>query len=155
MYSAEPAHFYDEFPEIPLGELFGLLEQTARNLRQIQRQTVSEAGLTPAQYSVLHLLWQQDERPFKDFADALLCTPATITGIIDTLERKGLVKRKPNPADRRSLLATLTDAGRALQGSTPNLDRVYDSCCSELTPLEARQLAFLLGKLNDSMSQGE
>ena len=155
MSSTEPVHFYDEFPEISLGELFGLLEQTARNLRQIQRETVSEAGLTPAQYSVLHLLWERDERPFRDFAEALLCTPATVTGIIDTLERKGLVRRKPNPADRRSLLATLTEGGRALQGSTPNLDRVYDSCCSGVTPLEARQLAFLLGKLNDSLSQKE
>ena len=103
------------------------------------------------QYSVLHLLWEQDERPFKDFADALLCTRATITGIIDTLERKGLVMRKPNPADRRSLLATLTEEGRELQHKTPSLDSVYNKCCSGLSPLEFHQLSWLLNKLNESL----
>jgi DNA-binding MarR family transcriptional regulator len=134
-----------------MGEVFELVDHTARNLRRIQRQTVSEVGLTPAQYGVLHLLWEQDGRPFKDFAEALLCSRATITGIVDTLERKGLVTRVPNPADRRSFLATLTDQGRGLQHSTPNLNRTYDKCCSGLTPLEFQQLGFLLRKLNGSM----
>ena len=142
---------YDEVPETTMGEVFELIDHTARNLRRIQRQTVSEVGLTPAQYGILHLLWERDRRPFKDFAEALMCSRATITGIIDTLERKGLVARVPNPADRRSFLATLTDAGRDLQYSTPSLDRTYDKCCSGLTPLEFQQLGFLLRKLNDSM----
>ncbi len=146
-----PIDYYDEIPQASLGETFKLIEQTAKNLKRIQRQTVHLVGLTPPQYSVLHLLWEQDERPFKDFADALLCTRATITGIIDTLEGKGFVTRKPNPADRRSLLATLTDEGRELQYSTPSLDRVYDKCCSGLTPLEFRQLGWLLNKLNESL----
>ena len=144
-------HLYDEFPETSLGEVFELIDHTAKNLRRIQRQTVSDVGLTPPQYSVLHMLWQQDKRPFKAFAEALKCTRATVTGIIDTLERKGLVRRTPNPADRRSFLATLTDAGRELQRSTPSLDKTYDRCCSGLTPLEFQQLGFLLRKLNGSM----
>ena len=142
---------YDEVPETSMGEVFELIDHTAKNLRRIQRQTVSDAGLTPAQYGVLHLLWEQDRRPFKDFAEALLCSRATITGIIDTLERKGLVARVPNPTDRRSFLAALTDTGRDLQYSTPSLDKTYDKCCSGLTPLEFQQLGFLLRKLNDSM----
>jgi MarR family 2-MHQ and catechol resistance regulon transcriptional repressor len=145
-------NFYDEFPETTMGEVFELVEQTAKGLRRIQRQTVREVGLTPPQYGVLHLLWDQDERPFKDLADALLCTRATITGIIDKLERKGYVTRKPNPADRRSLLATLTAEGRALQFSAPTLDAIYDNCCSGLTPLEFQQLGFLLRRLNDSLN---
>jgi len=115
------------------------------------RQTVREADLTPPQYAVLNMLWDQDGRPFKEFAVALVCTRATITGIIDTLERKGLVVRKPNPEDRRSLLATLTEAGSALQQKTPSLETTYNSCCSGLSPLEFQQLAFLLHKLNDSL----
>ena len=142
---------HDEVPATTMGEVFELIDHTARNLRRIQRQTVSEVGLTPAQYGVLHLLWEQDRRPFKDFAEALLCSPATITGIVDTLERKGLVTRALNPNDRRSFLAALTDDGWKLQHSTPSLDRTYDKCCSVLTPLEFQQLGFLLGKLNDSM----
>lgn len=152
MSVAAQIHFYDKFPEATMGEIFGLIEHTAKNLRRIQRRTVREVGLTPPQYGVLHMLWERDERPFKDLADALLCTRATITGIIDTLERKGFVMRKPNPADRRSILAALTDEGRDLQHSTPALDSIYNSCCSGLAPLEFQQLGFLLQKLNDSLN---
>ena len=144
-----------EMPSISLSEVFELIDQTAKNLRNIQRQTVSDSGLTPPQYSVLHLLWERDGRPFKEFAEFLLCSRATITGIIDTLERKGLVERKPNPEDRRSLLATLTDEGRAMQQNTPILENIYNTCCAGLSPIELQQLSFLLNKLNDSINYQE
>ena len=145
----------DKLPSISLSEVFELIDQTAKNLRQIQRETVSESGLTPPQYYVLHLLWEKDQRPFKEFAEIFSCSPPTITGIIDTLERKGLVKRQTNPEDRRSLLATLTDEGKAMQAKTPSLENIYNSCCDGLSPLEIQQLSFLLNKLNNSISYRE
>ena len=144
-----------EMPSISLSEVFELIDQTAKNLRNIQRQTVSDSGLTPPQYAVLHLLWEQDERPFKEFADFLVCSRATITGIIDTLERKGLVERKTNPEDRRSLLATLTEEGRSMQQKTPVLENIYNTCCAGLSLIELQQLSFLLNKLNNSISYQE
>lgn len=39
---------------------------------------------------------------------------ATVTGLLDTLERRGLVQRRPHPTDRRSLLVSITDQGRRL-----------------------------------------
>ena len=141
-----------ELPSVSLSEVFELIDQTAKNLRYIQRQTVSESGLTPPQYAVLHLLWEQDERPFKEIADYMVCSRATITGIVDTLERKGLVVRKTNPEDRRSLLATLTDEGRSMQQKTPVLENIYNTCCAGLSPIELQQLSFLLNKLNDSIN---
>ncbi len=147
-----PIQFYDEMPETSLTEVFELIELIAKNLRRIQRQTVSEADLTPPQYYVLLQLWEQDERPFKELADALACTPATITGIVDTLEGKGLVMRNPNPADRRSLLATLTNKGHDLRHKTPSLEKIFSSCCDGLAPRELQQLGLLLNKLNDSLN---
>jgi DNA-binding MarR family transcriptional regulator len=146
-----PIQDLTQVTEASLTEIFKLLDQTARNLKRIQRQTFSQAGLTPPQYAVLHLLWERDGRPFKEFAEALVCTRATITGIIDTLERKGLVKRRPNPRDRRSLLATLTEAGQKLQAETPSVNQMYYTCCTGLTPVEFQQLGFLLAKLNRSL----
>ena len=146
---------HDELPSVSLTEVFELIDRTAKNLRYIQRQTVSESGLTPPQYSVLHLLWERDERPFKEFADFLQCSRATITGIIDTLERKGLVTRKTNPEDRRSLLATLTDEGRNMQQKTPALENIYNTCCNVLSPIEMQQLSFLLKKFNNSINYQE
>ena len=133
-------------------EIFSLLDQVARRLREIQRKTVSEINLTPPQFQTLRLLWEQDGQPFKDLAEANGCTRPTMTGIVDTLEKNGLVSRQPNPEDRRSLLVTLTEKGRDLEGSTPDLERIYDSCCAGLSEGEYHQFGLLLEKLDRTLS---
>ncbi|MFQ5555167.1 MAG: MarR family winged helix-turn-helix transcriptional regulator, partial [Acidimicrobiia bacterium] len=100
-------------------------------------------------------LWTQDERPLKDLADVAFCTRATITGLVDVLERKGLVTREPNPDDRRSLLVTLTESGRDLRKTTPTVSDMYHGCCSGLRPEETRQLAALMAKLDSSLATWE
>ena len=105
----------EEYQSGSIPEIFQLIELVEKKLSRIQRETIGEADLTPPQYFVLSLLWEKDGRPFKELAEASHCSPATMTGIIDTLEKKGLVTRDPNPADRRSLLARLTEQGLALQ----------------------------------------
>ena len=135
----------------PVTEVFELLDQVARRLRAIQRLTVSQADLTPPQFQTLRLLWEHDRQPFKDLAAYLGCTRSTMTGIVDTLEKKELVVRQPNPTDRRSLLVTLTEKGAALEGSTPDLERIYAKCCVGLNVEEFRQLGLLLGKLDQSL----
>jgi len=133
-------------------EVFWLIELAGKRLKQIQRETIRDTDLTPPQYFVLTLLWEKDGRPFKDLAAAVGCSRATMTGIVDTLERKGLVTREPNPHDRRSLLVKLTQRGRALAESTPTLDRIFRGCCVGLEPDEVGQLSRLLKKLNESLS---
>lgn len=132
-------------------EVFQLVDAVAHKLRQMQRESVREAGLTPPQYAVMNELWALDGRTFKELAAAARCSPATMTGIVDTLEGKGLVHRAPNPDDRRSLLVVLTAAGRSLQAETPKLDRIFDGCCDALRPEEAEQLSHLLRKLEQAL----
>ena len=143
----DKAHQSGSMPEV-----FRLIELAEKKLKQIQRETIGEADLTPPQYFILTLLWERDGRPLKELAAAAHCSPATMTGIVDTLEGKELVTREPNPADRRSLLVELTEQGRALRDSTPTLDRIFRSCCVGLEPDEVRQLSWLLKKLNESLS---
>jgi DNA-binding MarR family transcriptional regulator len=135
----------------PVSEVFELLDQVARQLREIQRLTISEVNLTPPQFQTLRLLWELDSQPLKDLADANGCTRPTMTGIVDTLEKKGLVTRQPNPEDRRSLLVALTEKGKALEGSTPDLEIIYAKCCVGLSAEEFRQLGLLLEKLDQSL----
>jgi DNA-binding MarR family transcriptional regulator len=132
-------------------EVFQLIEQVSKKLKQFQRRTTREAGLTPAQYFILSLLWENDRMPFKDLAAASLTSRPTITGIVDTLEKKGLVTREPNPADRRSLLVSLTKKGESLRQATPTLESIFTSCCSSLSPVEIQQLTALLQKLNGTL----
>ena len=141
----------EEYQSGSMPEVFQLIELADKRLKQIQRETISGADLTPPQYFVLTLLWEQDGRPFKELAAAANCSPATMTGIVDTLERKGLVAREPNPDDRRSLLVRLTGEGRGLKDSTPTLEGIFRGCCVGLDPDEIRQLSQLLRKLNESL----
>jgi DNA-binding MarR family transcriptional regulator len=136
----------------PVTDVFTLLDQVARKLREIQRLTVSESNLTPPQFQTLRWLWARDGQPFKDLADANGCTRPTMTGIVDTLEKNGLVSRQPNPDDRRSLLVTLTKKGKDLEDSMPDLDRIYASCCTGLSVEEYQQLGLLLGKLDSTLN---
>jgi len=133
-------------------EIFQLIDVVSKKLTQIQRETVQEANMTPPQYSVLTLLWASDGRPLKELAAASHCSRATMTGIVDTLEGKGLVVRHPNPDDRRSLLVKLTDSGQSLRESTPTVDRIFRGCCTGLKPAEAKELGRLLRKLDDSLA---
>ncbi|SCD98751.1 DNA-binding transcriptional regulator, MarR family [Streptomyces sp. Termitarium-T10T-6] len=50
--------------------------------------------------------------PMRKIAVRLKCEPSNVTGIIDRLEARGLVERRPDPADRRVKLAAATDQGR-------------------------------------------
>lgn len=134
-----------------MSEVFQLLDHVAKKLTRVQRDDIGTAELTPAQYSVLGLLWDRDGRQLNELSTACCCSPSTVTGIVDTLERKGLVSREPNPRDRRSLLVTLTEDGRALEGRTPTLDTIFGDCCPSIEPEELQQLSGLLKKLNDAL----
>jgi DNA-binding MarR family transcriptional regulator len=133
-------------------EVFHLIDKASKKLNKLQSQTLREANLTSPQYFILSLLWEKDGQPFKDLATALAYTPATVTGIVDTLERKGMVYRAPNLLDRRSQLVMLTDAGRTIQRSTPTLERIFRNCCTGFEPEERKQLSLLLEKLIRSLN---
>jgi DNA-binding MarR family transcriptional regulator len=145
----------DEFAQGSLPEAFQLIERLSRKLRSLQRQTTSSTGLTPPQYVVLRSLADTNGQPLKDLADVALCTRATITGIVDVLERKDLVERQPNPEDRRSLCVFLTAKGRQLQESTPGLESIPDGCCTVMEPNQTRQLARLLNQLDRAFATWE
>jgi DNA-binding MarR family transcriptional regulator len=61
---------------------------------------------------VLFRLHRCGDTALGDLAESLESTPRNITGLVDHLERDGLVERVPDPEDRRSVRARLTQAGR-------------------------------------------
>ncbi|WP_418956897.1 MarR family winged helix-turn-helix transcriptional regulator [Streptomyces tritici] len=74
-------------------------------------QAAAQHALTGAQARVLGLI-SLDPVPMRKIALKLKCEPSNITGIVDRLEARGLVERRPDPADRRVKLAAATDEGR-------------------------------------------
>lgn len=133
--------------------VFQRIEQAARSLRRIHGLAVRRAGLTPAQFQVLTLLRDRNHRPPSEIATLCGCTRATITGVVDGLEKKRLVARTPHPSDRRSALIAITREGRRALDGAPELGRVLANCCSGLSPDEGRRLAEGLARLNESLDR--
>ncbi|MEV5958211.1 MarR family transcriptional regulator [Streptomyces sp. NPDC051987] len=74
-------------------------------------EAAGEHALTGAQARLLSLL-SLEPLPMRKLAQKLKCEPSNVTGIVDRLEARGLVERRPDPADRRVKLAAATDEGR-------------------------------------------
>ncbi|MEU9008649.1 MarR family transcriptional regulator [Streptomyces sp. NPDC048479] len=74
-------------------------------------QAAATHSLTGAQARVLGLL-AVEPTPMRRIAQKLKCEPSNVTGIIDRLEARGLVERRPDPNDRRVKLAAPTEDGR-------------------------------------------
>lgn len=85
-----------------------------------------------------------------ELRDRLHLPAQTVTGVLDQLEAAGLVRRSRHPADRRSILVSATDAGRAvLDRICPPLIEIEEDCLAALSPAEQQQLAGLLGRVQD------
>jgi DNA-binding MarR family transcriptional regulator len=81
-------------------------------------------------------------------AQTLMLSPAGMTSRLDRLESQGLIERRPDPSDRRSTLAVLTDAGRSLVDAAVSEHVVNEArLLSALSPGEQRTLDDLLRKL--------
>lgn len=132
-------------------DAFELIHDINKKFEKLQRQAISNDELTTAQYFILRQLWVTDGLQFKDLANACNCSRSTITGVIDTMEKKNLVKRVSHPNDRRSILVKLTEKGMALKETTPTLDSLTNNCCKGINQDELDTLCVLLRKVSDSL----
>lgn len=74
-------------------------------------KNIRELGLTPSQFDVIATLGNTEGMNMTDLAKKTLVTKGTLTGIIDRLEKKGLVMREVPPENRRSFIIFLTLEG--------------------------------------------
>jgi DNA-binding MarR family transcriptional regulator len=131
-------------------KIFQLINVLNKKYDKLQRLIIKDDNLTPPQHSILMQLWETDGKRFKELASACCCSPSTITGIVDTMEKHQLVYRENNPEDRRSLLVKLTDKGKAIESETPQIKLILENCCEGFTPEDIEVLTQLLKKLSDS-----
>src|ERR687887_913124 len=82
-------------------------------VRAVSRD-VARHGLTLGQFAVLEALYHRGPLPLGKIGELLLVTAGNITYVVDQLERRGLVKRERQRADRRVIYASLTSRGMEL-----------------------------------------
>jgi DNA-binding MarR family transcriptional regulator len=134
-------------------EVFLNLLRTGDEAFRIVDENLAAHSLSQGRFSVLMLLLAKTEncpRPRTPAELAELCgvTRATMTGLIDTLERDGLVTREPDPEDRRMMAVKLTGGGHArLHRVLPGHFRRMATLMAGLTEPERKQLVALLLKI--------
>jgi len=74
-----------------------------------------EVGLYRGQPPVLMALWEQEGLTQTELAEQLHITPATVTRMLQRMERTGFIQRQPDPLDQRISRVYLTEAGTAVQ----------------------------------------
>lgn len=102
------------------------LGKVYRNVQRFYENHLSTFGLTPVQYFVIVSLYKQDGMKFKDLANSLSIEGPTLTGLLDRMERAGLLERRGDPEDRRSVLVYLTDKGKQIGPEVSGLASMLD-----------------------------
>jgi len=92
--------------------IFFQLTKTSQTAVKFLGQKVSNLGITPIQSLILRFLGEEDQLTVSALAKRSELDMATLTGILDRLEGAGLIERKTNPVDRRSLYICLTPRGK-------------------------------------------
>jgi MarR family transcriptional regulator, organic hydroperoxide resistance regulator len=106
-----------------------------------------ELDLSPAQCHVLHLIEPGQPLPMRQLAKTLSCDASNVTGLIDRLEARGLVERRPSAQDRRVKELQLTATGSRVRSSLLRRMTAQSHPLSRLSPRQQRELVRMLEAL--------
>jgi DNA-binding MarR family transcriptional regulator len=113
LYSVRMRELFEPLDvDISVVEAMAALKIAAHAISHLYERWADQYGLTEGRLGVLFRLHRCGATPLGDLANDLDSTPRNITGLVDHLERDGLVERVPDHDDRRSVRANLTEAGR-------------------------------------------
>jgi MarR family transcriptional regulator, lower aerobic nicotinate degradation pathway regulator len=104
--------------------------------------------VTPQQFGLLGFLWHQDGLTQAELSAKSQIDRTTMGGLIDRLEKEGLVARRAHPEDRRAYRICLTEKGKQMERDlAPLAMKTQEKFTSKLTPQELETLKSLLEKI--------
>ncbi len=120
----------------------------ARRLREMSQETLAPWDITPAHLRALRALKRHGTMRLSVLSDHLHIAPRSTTEVVDALESRGLVRRRPDPGDRRATLVEATEQGTAILEATraargTEAERVF----GQLSATDRADLARILRKL--------
>ncbi|WP_367125594.1 MarR family winged helix-turn-helix transcriptional regulator [Streptomyces phytohabitans] len=127
-------------------EVVDLIATVVMRYHEEYELAASQHSLTGAQARVLGLL-AREPAPMRHVARQLKCEPSNVTGIVDRLEARGLVERRPDPSDRRVKVAAATEEGRVTADVLRDALDFAREPLAGLTSLERRMLRDLLRRM--------
>jgi DNA-binding MarR family transcriptional regulator len=130
------------------------LVRTGERLLACIDQALRHHGLSRAGREALAVL-DGAEQPLSPtaIAERLIVTTASVTSLLDTLERRGLVERQPDPTDRRRLVIVITQDGKAIVDQfLPEVVALQTAAMAALTETQRRQLVEMLATLGADLT---
>lgn len=106
---------------------------------------LARTGLKVRSYSVLAMAVGREQPSQREIAEYLRLDPSQVVALVDDLQRRGLVERRPDPTDRRANTVVATDAGHALyRRAREDVAASEEAVLSELSDQQRSALAELL-----------
>lgn len=111
-------------------------------------EQIASYDLTPPQFSLLAFLWQQDGLTQTELSELSQIDRTTMGGLIDRMQRNGLLERRTHPQDRRAYQIYLTDRGQDLQPELALIaNQVLEQFTACLTDHDKQELVRMLNLL--------
>ena len=128
--------------------------ETWKTWKRAVDANLESVGLGSTMYSMLRHLYEDGPMPMAEVAGLLMVTPGWITGLVDSMEEKGLVERIRNKEDRRIIDIRITESGSALykKASEIHMEFIKD-CLQQLDDSEALTLLENMEKLRSTVAK--
>jgi DNA-binding MarR family transcriptional regulator len=134
----------------PAAEAWALMQRLLGPQRRRFMALASEYELSPPQLGALKAMDPDQPLAMSQLAGILGCDNSNVTGIVDRLEYRGLVERRPADHDRRVKLLALTDEGRALRESLAERLHAPPAELAALSAVDQRALRDILARALES-----
>jgi len=132
----------------PALELWVVLARATDAVSRHARADIARHGLADAEFGVLEVLRHKGPLPVCQVQRRILLQSGSTTYVVDKLVRRGLVRRTPNPKDRRGTILALTPAGRRLIARIfPEHARAIRRAMAALSPADLKRAASLVRRV--------
>lgn len=147
----QTAMAYDFRERAPLGFL---VHEVARLLKRRFEDEARGHGITLPQWRALAQIAKNERISQVSLASMIDADPMTMSGILDRLEKRGLIAREPDPADSRAKLARLTAEGYALFSVARSVGQaMYESALEGVSPRDRSTVETVLEQIRANLSR--
>lgn len=129
-----------------------VVNHLSRLMTQALGDETANLGVTPGQLPVLMCLWEQDGLTQRELYQRVHIEQATMSNTLSRMERDGLVKRKPDPDDRRASRVMLTPKAKKIEAAIDEATKtVTKKALGNLKKKDKKTVMDLMGSMIDNL----
>ena len=130
-----------------------LINHLSRLMTHTLGTEIAAHGVTPGQFPVLMCLWKQDGLTQRELYQRVHIEQATMSNTLGRMERDGLIRRKPDPDDRRASRVLLTAKGRKLEAKIADATKTVDAIAQgKLKKKDTKAMMVLMAEMIENLA---